>query len=447
MYVGSVYAKGKRVEDAFRVVGATKRHPLAGLYAKLPDFITDRFPSTLKSVLAYDKAHTHHSLAKAAANALWHGDHDFHTGNFVLVENDNEQRFVKIDHGFSFFNFEPDLVAFDDPTGGKVIKKHRTKKPEFFPTNHYWDIFQADKSFYYSPYFITACEDVCAISREQIEATIHQALQHIVDTFAVQNDPRNTQSALLQFAKRIGMPLTSLSTASTQELQSAIGSHLVDRLVERQHALQTLIDTCTKEVKKQNAPLSLAIEQCMKDMPQEHIKKAPVKSAQKGKAAFKKSIRTPLLPPAIHPQRSIPTTHPRPIEFHDIKVDAEVMKRYRELRRAAQAGKKAFTRPSYTKPTPKSDQDLSKGYLLVLQKANDLGILSVDEHHQWVITEPYFYCHLPAPWNNIPSIPNGKIDQLTFAQAMHQIDHLSEGLKQQCKTQVSQNRPQPPLRH
>ena len=363
VYVGSVYANAKTIQDAFQRAGYSARGLFRGMEASVRRMLGKK-DSLIHKVLDIDAKETNHCLAKAAANALWHGDHDFHTGNFVYVDDGDSKRFVKIDHGFSFFNFDKNIVDIRSATAGKVAKVNlpgsSNKTIEFFPTNHYWDIYQADPGFYYSPYFINACEEVCAIPRSQIKTTIAAALKDVVETYGKKNTPK----ALADFASRMGMDpnmVKEFAKQTPEEIATQVQTFMVTRLVDRQQSLRKLADQCNDALKKQQLPISKEIQK-----------------------AIDKAVK-------------MSTTGARSRTYLTDNVQGK-------------------------RPLPPI-----AAYLLILQKANDLGLLTVDANNHWTLKEPgVFYCPLPKQWMNKGVIPNkrseGKIDTATFEKVMDAMD-------------------------
>jgi hypothetical protein len=256
VYVASFYAKvdpGWELQDAFEAVGFESRGHFAGTKARLGK-IFSKGDSLIRKIVKMDHEQSQHSLGICAASVLWHGDHDFHTGNFVVLrkkssnpEIPDEIKFIKIDHGFSFFNFKEDVVNILNPFAGKVFKmnlkpaKQDGKAIEFYPTNHFWDFAVEDKLFYFNPQFIKACEDIAALDEAKIIENIHQSLENVKNAYGP-----NSKEALISFGKRIGMTPESLKES---DVSQNIENYMVSRLQARQVSMGRLADRCREHLK------------------------------------------------------------------------------------------------------------------------------------------------------------------------------------------------------
>jgi hypothetical protein len=262
IYVASFYAKveeGWELQDAFEAVGFKSRGHFAGTKARFAKIIKND-NSLVRKIVKMDHEQSHHSLGKCAANVLWHGDHDFHTGNFVALikksinpDVPNEVKFIKIDHGFSFFNFKDEVVNILNPFAGKVLKvnvhpaKTGTKAVEFFPTNHFWDFAVESKLFYFNPQFIKACEDIAALDEASIRENIHNSLENVKNAYG-----DNALEALMSFGKRMGMTTDAMKhhqAKTTNEISANIENYMVSRLQARQVSMNKLADKCRDHLK------------------------------------------------------------------------------------------------------------------------------------------------------------------------------------------------------
>jgi len=246
LYVGSIYIKGDKVQDAYKAAGYPYRPLFAGVKARVNS------ESLIRKLIHIDQTQANHSMAISAANSLWHGDSDFQSGNLMLIEKEGKKTFIRIDYGFSFFNFGKKIIDIFNPFAGKVVSFDLQrflkggKLIEFHPTNHFWDLAVESKSFYFHPSFIKACEDIIALRPEQIRRNIHRSLEKIKNTCE-----EYTEEALQALAKRINMPL------SKHDLSEAIEDYMVENLIARQYSLQKLVNYC----REKNALLS-AKEEC-----------------------------------------------------------------------------------------------------------------------------------------------------------------------------------------
>jgi dipeptidase len=262
VYVASFYANtesGWELQDAFEAVGFDSRGHFAGTKARLGKMF-NKSGSLVRKIIKMDHEQAQHSLGICAASVLWHGDHDFHTGNFVVHRKKSsnpdipdEIKFIKIDHGFSFFNFKEDVVNILSPFAGKVFKmnlnpaKKNRKLIEFYPTNHFWDFAVEAKLFYFNPQFIKACDDIAALDEDKIRENIHQSLENVKNAYG-----DNATKSLSSFGKRMGMTSKSISANQAQnvdEISLNIENYMVSRLQERQASMGRLADKCRERLK------------------------------------------------------------------------------------------------------------------------------------------------------------------------------------------------------
>lgn len=253
VYVASIYPKGDHIQDTFKAAGYPSRGLFAGEKARLKAlFNSDE--SMIRRILDLNEQ-SGHTLEYSAANVLWHGDHDFHAANTVFVETKNGDKFIKIDHGFSFFNFKKKIVDIFNPFSGKVVSISPKKFVkggkiiEFYPTNHFWDYAIENKQFYFNADFVKACEEIVNRTPEEIRANIEQSLIHIQNIYGP-----HAKSALVQFALRIGMKDRELDTADVSVnvdfLRYRIENHMVTRLIDRQASISKLADYCRSHAAK-----------------------------------------------------------------------------------------------------------------------------------------------------------------------------------------------------
>lgn len=377
VYVGSVYAHADKIQDAFQAAGYAKRGHFAGTKAKISTKLGTN-QSLIHKVLELDKKEAGNSLAKAAANALWHGDHDFHAGNFVLVEKEGHKFFMKIDHGFSFFNFGPDLINVEIATAGRVIgfsRKH--KKPEFFPTNHYWDILKADPNFFRSPHFLNAVDEICQIQPDKLYETLSGALAEVVSAYDA-----NALEALTLFAQRIGME--DVYQQDVETLKDSITDFMVLRLLQRQQSLMRMRDAAIAHVEKPQMALSDKIQDAIDKGLQslqtyEHQHKQPT--------VDKPSFRA----------------NPVPRKLLNIRVNEAEMMLY-------ETTKNYFVTPTQKQRIQERNRkNLSDATvaLSLLKEANDRHLLMVTDDKQWGLVVDSFTSH-----------HGQKIDRATFSDVM-----------------------------
>ncbi|MCS5710838.1 hypothetical protein [Candidatus Berkiella aquae] len=255
VYVGSVYQQANKIQDAYQAAGYSSRGMFAGVKARLKNWVNSD-DSLIRKILNLNDE-TGHSLEAIAANVLWHGDHDFHTGNAIFVENNDNKKFVKIDHGFSFFNFDKKTIDIFNPFAGKVVNFSPKrfvkggKLIEFYPTNHFWDYAVENKSFYFNAHFIKACEDIANYDAKAIRDNIEQSLNKVEAAYGP-----HAFEALKQFALRIGMKETELKDSITKKnpelLRFKIEDHMTYQLVQRQASIAKLADQCKKQTAKLN---------------------------------------------------------------------------------------------------------------------------------------------------------------------------------------------------
>lgn len=268
VYVASIYEKAdKPPQDAFQAAGYPSRTFFDGLKARFKKYfgIED---CLVRKVIKIDQEEAHHSLAKCAASVLWHGDNDFHTGNFLLIEKDGQKKFSKIDHGFSFFDFKKQVVNIYNPFGGKVFNVSFSralkggKLVEFYPTNHFWDFAVESRNFYYNDTFITACDEILSLKPAQIQANLHQSLEKVIEIYG----PAHATEALRSFGKRIGMTEKEINQQFTEPTPETIAFHIetfmTKRLVERQKSIEKIADHCREQARlatPQRAEISSAL--------------------------------------------------------------------------------------------------------------------------------------------------------------------------------------------
>lgn len=253
VYVGSIFQKSKKTQDTFAAAGYASRGLFAGEKARLKS-LTNNKDSLIRKVLDLNED-TGHTLEYSAANVLWHGDHDFHTGNTIFVENEDGSKFVKIDHGFSFFNFNRKVVDIFNPLAGKVLSispkrfLKGDKLIEFYPTNHFWDYAIENKQFYFNANFVKACEEIANFEPESIRNNIEKSLKNVQDMYGP-----NANEALKQFGLRIGIKESDLTILAKKKnsdfLRYKIEDHMVSRLVERQVSIRKLAEYCKKHTAK-----------------------------------------------------------------------------------------------------------------------------------------------------------------------------------------------------
>lgn len=252
VYVASIYEKADTIEDAYSAAGYSSRGMFAGEKARVKNLFNNN-ESLIRKVLELNDE-SGHTLEYSAANVLWHGDNDFHTGNTVFVTREDGKKFVKIDHGFSFFNFGRKVIDIFNPMAGKVMslspKKfvRGGKLLEFYPTNHFWDYAIENKQFYFNAQFVKACEEIVNQTPDDIRNNIEKSLSNIQTAYG-----SNANEAFKQFALRIGMKtqhINQLAKGKTDFLRYAIEDFMVTRLVERQASISKLAAYCKAQTAK-----------------------------------------------------------------------------------------------------------------------------------------------------------------------------------------------------
>lgn len=252
VYVASIYEKADTIQDAYSAAGYSSRGMFAGEKARLKHLFNNK-ESLIRKILDLNDE-SGHSLEYSAANVLWHGDNDFHTGNTVYVTNEKGGKFVKIDHGFSFFNFGKKVIDIFNPMAGKVMSLSPKKFVkggkllEFFPTNHFWDYAIENKQFYFNAQFVKACEEIVNQKPEEIRNNIEKSLNNIQAIYG-----QNANEAFREFALRIGMKpqqINQLAKGKTDFLRYAIEDHMVSRLIERQASISKLAAYCKTQAAK-----------------------------------------------------------------------------------------------------------------------------------------------------------------------------------------------------
>jgi hypothetical protein len=253
VYVGSIFQKAKKTQDTFAAAGYSQRGIFAGEKARIKSLIKSK-DSLIRKVLDLNDD-TGHTLEYSAANVLWHGDHDFHTGNTVFVENENDSKFIKIDHGFSFFNFNRKVVDIFNPLAGKILSispkrfLKGDKMVEFYPTNHFWDYAIENKQFYFNANFVKACEEITNCKPEAIRENIEHSLKNVQNIYGP-----HANEALKQFALRMGMKSSDITPLANKKnsdfLRYKIEDHMVSRLIERQASMHKLAELCKKQTAK-----------------------------------------------------------------------------------------------------------------------------------------------------------------------------------------------------
>lgn len=252
VYVASIYQKADSIEDAYSAAGYSSRGMFAGEKARVKHLFNNN-DSLIRKVLELNDE-SGHTLEYSAANVLWHGDNDFHTGNTVLVTDKDGKKFVKIDHGFSFFNFGKKVVDIFNPMAGKVMSVSPKKFVkggkllEFYPTNHFWDYAIENKQFYFNAQFVKACEEIVNQTPEDIRNNIEKSLNNVQAAYG-----ENANEAFKQFALRMGMKsqhIHQLAKGKTDFLRYAIEDHMVSRLIERQASISKLAAYCKSQTAK-----------------------------------------------------------------------------------------------------------------------------------------------------------------------------------------------------
>jgi len=253
VYVASIYPKGNSIQDAYAAAGYRERGLFAGEKARVKALF-NKDESLIRRIVDLNDR-SGHTLEHSAANVLWHGDHDFHTANTVFVQNDKGDKFVKIDHGFSFFNFKKKIIDIFNPFAGKIMsispKQYAKggKIIEFYPTNHFWDYAIENKQFYFNAEFVKACEEIVNRTPEEIRNNIEQSLNNIQTTYGP-----HAKAALVQFALRIGMKKQEIGfeagKVNVDFLRYRIENHMVTRLIERQASISKLANYCKAHTAK-----------------------------------------------------------------------------------------------------------------------------------------------------------------------------------------------------
>lgn len=284
VYVGSIFQKAKKTQDAFVAAGYSSRGMFAGEKARLKSLVNSK-ESLIRKVLDIN-GETGNTLEYCAANVLWHGDHDFHTGNTVLVEDGDSRKFVKIDHGFSFFNFDRKVVDIFNPLAGKILSINPKrflkgdKIVEFYPTNHFWDYAVENKQFYFNANFVKACEEITNTTPEDIRDNIEQSLKNVQAIYGP-----HANEALKQFALRIGMKSSDIITLAGKKnsdfLRYKIEDHMVSRLIERQASIRQLAEYCKHHTAKLDKTRNLFSKKLNKAIIKSHDKIRKIENKSK----------------------------------------------------------------------------------------------------------------------------------------------------------------------
>ena len=215
--------------------------------------------SNLRKILQHDELEAGNSLGYSMSNVLWHGDYDVHMGNFVHVEkNDGTQKFIKIDHGFSFFNFKEEVTdVYTSPLKGKIMSISPTRKLknkgsliEVYGYNKFWSLAAEKKRFYYSGPFIKGCEDIAALKEEEIRNNIHESLTKVVEIYQP-----NSIKALQSFGERLGISKNEMlkevkgisSNNQTDILVANIEEILVKQMIKRQKSMENIANHCRQQ--------------------------------------------------------------------------------------------------------------------------------------------------------------------------------------------------------
>jgi len=265
VYVTSVYEKNaKSVVDAYEIAGLKERRSIFGEIwkrgaNKVKKFFGSKDQSDFRKILRHDEIEAGNSLGYSMANVLWHGDHDVHMGNFVHVEkNDGQKKFMKIDHGFSFFNFDDDVVdIMGSPMKGKVasLSVSRWAKGgklfEAYPFNNFWSMAAERKRFYFSGPFIKGCEDIASLKEEGIRGNLRKSLAEVRDIYQP-----NAVDALMQFGERLGLNSESMNKKvegvdNVEEIiLHNIENHMVLKMQKRQQSMSKMADFCRGQASK-----------------------------------------------------------------------------------------------------------------------------------------------------------------------------------------------------
>lgn len=253
VYVTSVFEREGRVQDAFKVAGYSERPTFARARENFKKNLGIKDETLIRKVILDDKESGNSSLGFSVANALWHGDHDVHMGNFVKItdlNNPNNNRYMKIDHGFSFFNFGQKIVNIFNPFAGRKISinparllRNEGKIIEFYPFNNFWDLAAEKKDFYFSGSFIKGCEDIINLQAYPINENIKTSLKMVQEMYGDQAD-----DVLKAFCRRIGMNQRKTKNKSGEKLVDAIAHHMTMRLVKRQKSLVQVADYCRAKI-------------------------------------------------------------------------------------------------------------------------------------------------------------------------------------------------------
>ncbi|MGE3319459.1 MAG: hypothetical protein AB7I18_09175 [Candidatus Berkiella sp.] len=335
VYVASIYPKGKLIQDTYAAAGYRDRGLFAGEKARLKAlFNSDE--SMIRKILDLNED-TGHTLEYSAANVLWHGDHDFHAANTVFVQSDEGSKFVKIDHGFSFFNFKKKLVDIFNPFAGKVLsispKQYIKggKAIQFFPTNHFWDYAIENKQFYFNPQFVKACEEIANRTPEEIRLNIEQSLNNVQEVYG-----QHAQAALIQLALRIGMKQQEIAAHAKNPnvdfLRYRIEDYMVTRLIERQAAISKLAAYCKNHTGK----------------------------LDKNRHAFSKKLNKKII---------------------------ECLDQSKKMAKQNAKGKIAHQAAARQQSVLSKEIELLK----LVQQANDLGLLTVSENGEFTISDEFYF--------------------------------------------------------
>ena len=253
VYVTSIYEQdATNVQDAYKIAGYKERPRFARVQHAIKKAFGYEDESLMRKILIDDQSMADNSLGYIIANVLWHGDHDVHMGNFVRIEKDGGVKYSKIDHGFSFFNFDKEIVDIFDPLGGKKVDislKRAFKGGKFvewYPFNHFWDLAAEKKGFYFSGPFITGCEDIASLDVDAMKKNIHASLKTVKNIYANQ-----ASEALIAFAKRMGMNKKELygneensAQKDPEKIIHHIEEFMLERLKYRQASLNKIAQIC-----------------------------------------------------------------------------------------------------------------------------------------------------------------------------------------------------------
>ncbi len=256
VYVTSIYEQNAtKVQDAFEVAGYTERPVFARARHEVSKALGSKEEGLIRTVILDDQQTADNSLGKILANVLWQGDHDVHMGNFVRVEKEGKAKYMKIDHGFSFFNFGTKIVNIFDPLGGEKVDISLSraykggKLVEFYPFNNFWDLAAEKERLYFSGPFITSCEDIAQLDKEIIRENIRASLLSIKETYGPE-----ANKALAEFSKRMGMPHSQVYAGDARnnpdELIQNIERFMTYRLEARQKTMEKLAVSCRKKAQK-----------------------------------------------------------------------------------------------------------------------------------------------------------------------------------------------------